>query len=103
MLKQERKENPLDFAFEAAKEGEVLFRSAREGTGRLVGIECSVMATEIAGIDIHGGGQTLEFPRHTNEIAFNQKLELARPSPTTGCTTVLSMWTMRKCQKNHSR
>ena len=42
-------------------------------------------------------GQTLSF--HTIPMKLhNQKPKLARPSPTTGCTTVLSMWTMRKCQ-----
>ena len=34
-------------------------------------IECSVMSTKYLGdtIDIHGGGQDLEFPHHENEIA----------------------------------
>lgn len=37
-------------------------------------IECSVMATKHLGetIDIHGGGQDLEFPHHENEIAQSE-------------------------------
>ncbi len=37
-------------------------------------IECSVMSTKYLGdtIDIHGGGQDLEFPHHENEIAQSE-------------------------------
>lgn len=39
-------------------------------------IECSVMAKEVLGetIDIHGGGEDLEFPHHENEIAQSETL-----------------------------
>lgn len=70
-----RKENPLDFAlWKSAKPGEISWDSPW-GAGRPGWhIECSVMATEILGdtIDIHGGGQDLEFPHHTNEIAQSE-------------------------------
>ncbi len=69
------KEDPLDFAlWKSAKLGEVSWKSPW-GPGRPGWhIECSVMATEILGetIDIHGGGNDLEFPHHTNEIAQSE-------------------------------
>ncbi|QTJ35605.1 cysteine--tRNA ligase [Dolosigranulum pigrum] len=66
------KEDPLDFAlWKAAKDGELSWDSPW-GMGRPGWhIECSVMATRELGdtIDIHAGGQDLQFPHHENEIA----------------------------------
>lgn len=71
----ERKENPLDFAlWKSAKEGEISWDSPW-GPGRPGWhIECSVMATRYLGdtIDIHAGGQDLQFPHHENEIAQSE-------------------------------
>ncbi|MFD1393500.1 cysteine--tRNA ligase [Lacticaseibacillus jixianensis] len=70
-----RKEDPIDFAlWKAAKPGEISWASPW-GAGRPGWhIECSVMATTLLGktIDIHGGGQDLEFPHHENEIAQSE-------------------------------
>ncbi|MEY8445780.1 cysteine--tRNA ligase [Enterococcus ratti] len=72
---QNQKEDPLDFAlWKKAKEGEIAWDSPW-GKGRPGWhIECSVMATKHLGetIDIHGGGQDLEFPHHENEIAQSE-------------------------------
>ena len=72
---QDKKEDPLDFAlWKSAKEGEVSWESPW-GAGRPGWhIECSVMAAEHLGttIDIHAGGQDLEFPHHENEIAQSE-------------------------------
>ncbi|MGX7173376.1 cysteine--tRNA ligase [Enterococcus ratti] len=72
---QNQKEDPLDFAlWKKAKEGEIAWNSPW-GKGRPGWhIECSVMATKHLGetIDIHGGGQDLEFPHHENEIAQSE-------------------------------
>lgn len=69
------KEDPLDFAlWKAAKTDEISWESPW-GAGRPGWhIECSVMATKHLGdtIDIHGGGQDLEFPHHENEIAQSE-------------------------------
>ena len=66
------KEDPLDFAlWKTAKVGELSWDSPW-GKGRPGWhIECSVMATRELGdtIDIHAGGQDLQFPHHENEIA----------------------------------
>lgn len=70
-----RKEDPVDFAlWKRAKGGEISWESPF-GPGRPGWhIECSVMSTKLLGntIDIHGGGQDLEFPHHTNEIAQSE-------------------------------
>lgn len=70
-----RKEDPVDFAlWKGAKPGEISWDSPW-GAGRPGWhIECSVMATNMLGdtIDIHAGGQDLEFPHHTNEIAQSE-------------------------------
>lgn len=70
-----RKEDPVDFAlWKGAKPGEISWNSPW-GEGRPGWhIECSVMATNMLGdtIDIHAGGQDLEFPHHTNEIAQSE-------------------------------
>lgn len=72
---QAKKEDPLDFAvWKSAKTGEIAWNSPF-GKGRPGWhIECSVMATKYLGdtIDIHGGGQDLEFPHHENEIAQSE-------------------------------
>lgn len=72
---QAQKEDPLDFAlWKKAKEDEISWDSPW-GQGRPGWhIECSVMATKHLGdtIDIHGGGQDLEFPHHENEIAQSE-------------------------------
>lgn len=74
-VEKELKEDPLDFAlWKGAKEGEISW-DAPWGAGRPGWhIECSVMATKHLGdtIDIHGGGQDLEFPHHENEIAQSE-------------------------------
>ncbi|KRO18050.1 cysteine--tRNA ligase [Lacticaseibacillus saniviri] len=71
----QRKEDPIDFAlWKAAKPGEISWDSPW-GAGRPGWhIECSVMSTTLLGntIDIHGGGQDLEFPHHENEIAQSE-------------------------------
>lgn len=74
-VEKELKEDPLDFAlWKSVKEGEISWDSPW-GPGRPGWhIECSVMATKHLGdtIDIHGGGQDLEFPHHENEIAQSE-------------------------------
>lgn len=74
-IDQEKKEDPLDFAlWKKAKPGEISWMSPW-GEGRPGWhIECSVMATKYLGdtIDIHAGGQDLEFPHHENEIAQSE-------------------------------
>ncbi|MDO5725756.1 MAG: cysteine--tRNA ligase [Tissierellia bacterium] len=73
----ERKENPLDFAlWKKKKEGEPSWPSPW-GEGRPGWhIECSVMARTLLGdtIDIHTGGEDLQFPHHENEIAQSETL-----------------------------
>jgi cysteinyl-tRNA synthetase len=69
------KEDPLDFAlWKAAKPGEPFWASPW-GNGRPGWhIECSAMSNRYLGktIDIHCGGQDLEFPHHENEIAQSE-------------------------------
>lgn len=70
-----KKEDPMDFAlWKAAKPGEISWDSPW-GKGRPGWhIECSVMSTKYLAktIDIHAGGQDLEFPHHENEIAQSE-------------------------------
>ena len=70
-----KKEDPMDFAlWKAAKPGEISWDSPW-GKGRPGWhIECSVMSTKYLGdtLDIHAGGQDLEFPHHENEIAQSE-------------------------------
>ena len=72
----ERKENPLDFAlWKVTKAADEISWTSPWGEGRPGWhIECSVMATKYLGntIDIHGGGQDLQFPNHENEIAQSE-------------------------------
>ncbi|MRM99313.1 cysteine--tRNA ligase [Lactobacillus taiwanensis] len=73
---QNRKEDPIDFAlWKAQKEDDEIAWNSPWGKGRPGWhIECSVMSTTYLGdtIDIHGGGQDLEFPHHENEIAQSE-------------------------------
>ena len=73
---QEEKEDPIDFAlWKAQKEVDEIAWDSPWGKGRPGWhIECSVMSTKYLGntIDIHGGGQDLEFPHHENEIAQSE-------------------------------
>ncbi|NUU59724.1 cysteine--tRNA ligase [Paenibacillus agri] len=72
-----RKEKPEDFVlWKAAKPGEVYWESPW-GAGRPGWhIECSAMAREFLGdtMDIHGGGQDLQFPHHECECAQTEAL-----------------------------
>ena len=69
------KREPLDFVlWKAAKPGEPSWDSPW-GKGRPGWhIECSVMSEHYLGaqLDIHGGGQDLQFPHHENEIAQSE-------------------------------
>ncbi|WP_138160569.1 cysteine--tRNA ligase [Peptoniphilus catoniae] len=69
------KKSPADFAlWKAKKEGEPFWK-APWGEGRPGWhIECSVMAKTLLGdtIDIHSGGEDLQFPHHENEIAQSE-------------------------------
>ncbi len=72
----EVKKDPLDFALWKARktEDEIAWESPW-GLGRPGWhIECSTMAKKHLGdtIDIHGGGQDLQFPHHENEIAQSE-------------------------------
>lgn len=71
------KKNPGDFVlWKGKKEGEPAWPSPW-GDGRPGWhIECSVMAKTLLGdtIDIHSGGEDLQFPHHENEIAQSETL-----------------------------
>ena len=71
------KKNPGDFAlWKGKKEGEPFWHSPW-GDGRPGWhLECSVMAKTLLGdtIDIHSGGEDLQFPHHENEIAQSETL-----------------------------
>ncbi|WP_278964374.1 cysteine--tRNA ligase [Lactobacillus apis] len=73
---QNRKEDPIDFAlWKKQKQPDEIAWESPWGNGRPGWhIECSVMSTKYLGdtIDIHGGGQDLEFPHHENEIAQSE-------------------------------
>ncbi|NLW52496.1 MAG: cysteine--tRNA ligase [Tissierellia bacterium] len=74
----EQKRNPMDFALWKKKKlpDEPSWNSPW-GEGRPGWhIECSVMAKHSLGetIDIHGGGEDLQFPHHENEIAQSETL-----------------------------
>lgn len=74
----DEKRNPLDFAlWKKQKEAWEPAWDSPWGPGRPGWhIECSVMARSILGdtIDIHAGGEDLQFPHHENEIAQSQTL-----------------------------
>lgn len=74
----EEKKNPMDFALwkKRKEETEPAWESPW-GMGRPGWhLECSVMAQTILGdtIDIHAGGEDLQFPHHENEIAQSETL-----------------------------
>lgn len=72
----EVKKDPLDFAlWKARKEESEIAWESPWGMGRPGWhIECSTMAKKHLGntIDIHGGGEDLQFPHHENEIAQSE-------------------------------
>lgn len=72
----ESKKDPLDFVlWKARKEESEIAWDSPWGMGRPGWhIECSTMARKHLGktIDIHGGGQDLQFPHHENEIAQSE-------------------------------
>lgn len=68
----ERKEEPIDFALWKKAATDEISWDSPWGAGRPGWhIECSAMARKYLGdtIDIHAGGQDLQFPHHENEIA----------------------------------
>lgn len=71
------KKNPMDFAlWKNVKQGEPSWESPW-GEGRPGWhIECSVMVRKYLGdtVDIHAGGEDLQFPHHENEIAQSESL-----------------------------
>lgn len=74
--KEERKDDPLDFAlWKKSKEGEPFWESPW-GLGRPGWhIECSCMSLKHLNcetLDIHAGGRDLVFPHHENEIAQSE-------------------------------
>ena len=74
----EKKKDPLDFALWKARksEDEIAWESPW-GLGRPGWhIECSAMSKKYLGetIDLHAGGQDLQFPHHENEIAQSEGL-----------------------------
>ena len=73
----EIKNNPMDFVlWKSAKPEEPSWKSPW-GNGRPGWhIECSAMARKYLGdtIDIHAGGEDLQFPHHENEIAQSESL-----------------------------
>ncbi|MBQ1391534.1 MAG: cysteine--tRNA ligase [Firmicutes bacterium] len=72
----EVKEDPLDFAlWKAQKSEDEIAWNSPWGKGRPGWhIECSTMARKHLGatIDIHAGGEDLQFPHHENEIAQSE-------------------------------
>lgn len=69
------KKNPADFAlWKAKKEGEPFWKAPWSEGRPGWHIECSVMAKTLLGdtIDIHSGGEDLQFPHHENEIAQSE-------------------------------
>lgn len=72
----EQKEDPLDFAlWKARKEESEIAWESPWGMGRPGWhIECSAMSKKYLGktIDIHAGGEDLQFPHHENEIAQSE-------------------------------
>ncbi|MBR5517005.1 MAG: cysteine--tRNA ligase [Firmicutes bacterium] len=72
----EKKEDPLDFAlWKARKEDSEIAWESPWGMGRPGWhIECSAMSKKYLGktIDIHAGGEDLQFPHHENEIAQSE-------------------------------
>jgi len=79
------KEHPLDFALWKAAKPDEPFWESPWGRGRPGWhIECSAMSNRYLGktIDLHCGGQDLQFPHHENEIAQS---EAANGCPFVNC------------------
>lgn len=75
-INQEKK-SPADFVLWKNKKEDEPYWDSPWGQGRPGWhIECSVMARALLGdtIDIHGGGEDLQFPHHENEIAQSETL-----------------------------
>ena len=76
IMVEEKKKDPLDFAlWKARKEESEIAWESPWGMGRPGWhIECSSMSRKYLGdtIDIHAGGQDLQFPHHENEIAQSE-------------------------------
>lgn len=73
----DEKKNPMDFALWKKEKPSEPSWDSPWGKGRPGWhIECSVMAKEFLGdtIDIHAGGEDLQFPHHENEIAQSETL-----------------------------
>ena len=74
----EDKDDPLDFAlWKARKEPDEIAWESPWGMGRPGWhIECSAMSKKYLGetIDLHAGGEDLQFPHHENEIAQSEGL-----------------------------
>ncbi len=74
----EKKKDPLDFAlWKARKSDDEIAWESPWGPGRPGWhIECSAMSKKFLGetIDLHCGGQDLQFPHHENEIAQSEGL-----------------------------
>ena len=72
----EKKEDPLDFAlWKARKDPAEIAWESPWGMGRPGWhIECSTMSKKYLGdtLDIHAGGEDLQFPHHENEIAQSE-------------------------------
>ena len=72
----EKKEDPLDFAlWKARKDDSEIAWESPWGMGRPGWhIECSTMSKKYLGdtLDIHAGGEDLQFPHHENEIAQSE-------------------------------
>ena len=72
----EKKEDPLDFAlWKARKDPSEIAWESPWGMGRPGWhIECSAMSKKYLGdtLDIHAGGEDLQFPHHENEIAQSE-------------------------------
>lgn len=74
----DEKKNPMDFAlWKKRKEEDEPAWNSPWGMGRPGWhLECSVMSKSLLGdtMDIHAGGEDLEFPHHENEIAQSETL-----------------------------
>ncbi len=76
IMVEEKKKDPMDFAlWKKRKEDNEIAWDSPWGKGRPGWhIECSAMSKKFLGptIDIHAGGQDLQFPHHENEIAQSE-------------------------------
>lgn len=76
IMVEEKKKDPMDFAlWKARKEESEIAWESPWGMGRPGWhIECSAMSKRYLGptLDIHAGGQDLQFPHHENEIAQSE-------------------------------